>query len=76
MPRIKILKPDPDLEAEGLAAGAEAEMAAPRAAALAARGLVAVLAPAAEKARAPAENQALPFAPETKQRKTAPAVRP
>lgn len=56
--RVKILRPDPDLEAEGLGAGVEAEMAESRAASLAARGLVEIL--------APSELQAHPRAPETK----------
>ena len=62
MPRVKVLQPHPDLEAEGLAAGAEAEMSEPRAQALAARGLVAMI---------PAEIQAHPGAPERKRARAA-----
>lgn len=57
---VKVLQPDPDLEAEGLTAGTVADMPAARARALQARGLVG---PA--RARRPAENQARAGAPET-----------
>ncbi len=57
MARIRVLHPDPDLEAEGLGAGVEAEMPEARALALADRRLVAIL---------PPETQAHAAAPETK----------
>lgn len=55
--KIRVLRPDPDLEAEGYAAGYEGDMPEPRARSLAARGYVAIL---------PPETQARPRAPETK----------
>lgn len=55
--RIRVLSPDPDLEAEGLAAGCIADMPDVRAEALVRRGLVEML---------PPEIQAHAGAPERK----------
>jgi len=66
MLRVRVLQPDPDLEAEGLGAGTETDMPVTRASSLERRGLVVILKAAPERrVRRPAEGQAHPRAPET-----------